>query len=1238
MANNPLLEALGKQDKKPGIWGSIKKAATGTLGNVLNTLSAPQQAIFKPARGIRRTLQGEGFDETIKGIGGGLGEAVQFAAGATLPGTGAFKNLGGPDINFTETIGAKKLPFGLETLGTFATDPLTYLTLGTGSAAKGAVKTAGEAGLKALTDDIARQGLKATLKAAPEAEDALRTAFTVQARAAGKEEGSKALAKTVERSMSALKRAQGGIGFRASVPGTQGRLGFHATAVKGETVRSIGEATKLAPLGRGIKASGPGKAVRHAIIPGARAADDPDVGLTAFGKFRDSLGNRSARQARMVDDAKAEWAAGVRAVNEVAPNKYNVADDALIGRALAEGEEARAALIAARPHLEPLVAAADRIRKNLGEEQFLNGVLGFDTTAAKAAASTRVARAGALAEGAEDVQKTLATQAKAASKNADEARKATEQLRAKRNDIRRLIPKKQAAATEAVAKVGAESDRLKGAAFKSALADEVAKAKEAIEQGYPPTGLTVGHNLPADPMLVRNATARAEQAVLDSPRLKSLTEAAAKAQAAHTDLVTQADQLKGIVRESGKLATGARKGSQILERQAARKGTQAAKGRALLRSANETLEKIPAGRSGMRDPETYLRRLPEPRAAKILKLDEETVSRLGQQVRGVGSAEQAANQARRIAGGYSPAEVNGMIEAIRTGSTQGLIPELLDDKAFMDIARKLVAASPDEPIKLFQEGAGLPLLARQAEGAKAIATRQLTDDLQTIKGASDKNIFMSEDAWKEALAADSSLAKYKEVSVPGVGKFRVPAGLEADVKGALRLMGHDESTLGFDKALQSWGQVWKTYATAMLPGGIPFAARNFRSNFYLGMLDGISPTDAVYKKSFEIMTQARKITKGKKFAEEIARDGLDPVLKRELGDEAFQLFDEAKKRGVLNKTFFDVDFKDPALSAKNLGIEGAKGPKQPLKFLSPSGKLAQRGRGLNEAVENHARFSNFIKNVDRTGSFEQAANRTKTVLFDYTDLTPLEQARLKNVVPFYTFMRKNIPQQYKTALSDPIRVKLPETISEAMTEPVDEDAPDYQRRGGSRVLNESLQKFLPSGLRGKVSTPDRPFHAAVDVLDPLMSLANIPFGKEGGAPEGWQSFMRQALEPVGGPAPGIMKFFQEEGAKKSAFTGGQLPEDSDAKARRAFDAMFPGVGRALRLSGSTNANLGGSEQARGSDMSAAEIMRFLAGIRADAAGAGTSKGTNPLLGGTKKNTNPLLGGKSSKKKNPLLGK
>jgi hypothetical protein len=122
--------------------GGVGKAVGKTLSPIGEALQAPQQGLFHLIQAGKDIYHGN--------AGGALGEVgnvgkAALAGVGVVPGAspiikGALHTAGvnteAPNINFTQTIGAKKLFPGLETLGSAVTDPWTYATLGLGPEAR----------------------------------------------------------------------------------------------------------------------------------------------------------------------------------------------------------------------------------------------------------------------------------------------------------------------------------------------------------------------------------------------------------------------------------------------------------------------------------------------------------------------------------------------------------------------------------------------------------------------------------------------------------------------------------------------------------------------------------------------------------------------------------------------------------------------------------------------------------------------------------------------------------------------------------------------------------------------------------------------------------------------------------------------------------------------------------------------------------------------------------------------
>ena len=230
----------------------------------------------------------------------------------------------------------------------------------------------------------------------------------------------------------------------------------------------------------------------------------------------------------------------------------------------------------------------------------------------------------------------------------------------------------------------------------------------------------------------------------------------------------------------------------------------------------------------------------------------------------------------------------------------------------------------------------------------------------------------------------------------------------------------DEGLKGMRDFWSWFTSVWKGWAT-MTPR---FHMRNAVSNHMQGFLkhgwDWMNPASQVKalvgtsyglnrNKYYEFLkgnmdltpTQAKMMletTVGGLTIRELAEIALekDVISQRTMGFDVEQTIGELLGRDTLEKSLKKPETYNPA-SRDFLGF--------------------RLSRGAGNIIENHARFMSFIKDFERAGgvntpgALEYASNEAKKWFLDYGDLTQFEQKVMKNVIPFYTWLRKNIANQ-----------------------------------------------------------------------------------------------------------------------------------------------------------------------------------------------------------------------------------
>ena len=256
----------------------------------------------------------------------------------------------------------------------------------------------------------------------------------------------------------------------------------------------------------------------------------------------------------------------------------------------------------------------------------------------------------------------------------------------------------------------------------------------------------------------------------------------------------------------------------------------------------------------------------------------------------------------------------------------------------------------------------------------------------------------------------------------------------------------DEGSKGILGAYDAVLNLWKGYATAVNPG---FHIRNAQSNAFQTALSGgikplLSPLNhakaaAVVASDTPILKNiAPAIGKVVKGANTVEVNGAKLTL-----PEVKELI---KKEGVLNTGWINADIPNYIGKQLDQGISGKLSP-QLLNPLSQKNALIQGGRAVGSGVENQARTFNFLSELKKTGDTKQAAKTVDKTLFDYRDVTPFEKIVLKRTIPFYTWLRKNVPLQAENIIRTPGKYAATNKALDSvrdLSEPVNEkNMPEY---------------------------------------------------------------------------------------------------------------------------------------------------------------------------------------------------
>lgn len=179
-----------------------------------------------------------------------------------------------------------------------------------------------------------------------------------------------------------------------------------------------------------------------------------------------------------------------------------------------------------------------------------------------------------------------------------------------------------------------------------------------------------------------------------------------------------------------------------------------------------------------------------------------------------------------------------------------------------------------------------------------------------------------------------------------------------------------------------------------------------------------------------------------------------------------ELVDIAKRRGIISESsraFTNDDFVLDILR-KDMRSKGRKAW-DAYSPLSSKNEVFRLGRNVSATVESSSRFQAFLMKIDEYTTMggitsksdfvlDAATQDAKRILLDYDDLTKGEREWAKNVIPFYTWIRKNLanqmfmlhnPQYWSRMAMTPKAIEL---LDDDNVEDDPSNLPEYMREDG----------------------------------------------------------------------------------------------------------------------------------------------------------------------------------------------
>jgi hypothetical protein len=138
-------------------------------------------------------------------------------------------------------------------------------------------------------------------------------------------------------------------------------------------------------------------------------------------------------------------------------------------------------------------------------------------------------------------------------------------------------------------------------------------------------------------------------------------------------------------------------------------------------------------------------------------------------------------------------------------------------------------------------------------------------------------------------------------------------------------------------------------------------------------------------------------------------------------------------------------------------------------------KLLDASRTAGSKLEGSSRFMLAYDSVARGMSPDEAFNRTRRYLIDYSEKSLLDES-MRDIVPFWTWMSRNLPLQIVNRWMNPKPYLIYEKFARNLNQELegDEVTPEYLRKGGAINLG-----------KGNYLVPDLPFSRIEDQISDL---------------------------------------------------------------------------------------------------------------------------------------------------------
>lgn len=235
---------------------------------------------------------------------------------------------------------------------------------------------------------------------------------------------------------------------------------------------------------------------------------------------------------------------------------------------------------------------------------------------------------------------------------------------------------------------------------------------------------------------------------------------------------------------------------------------------------------------------------------------------------------------------------------------------------------------------------------------------------------------------------------WKEIDIPGLEKAVVPAEIHERLANINKLLTNDKR---INKVLERWDKaysIWRRNVTVVNPA---FHLRQGIGNVFQNTLAGVTPK--YYTEAVNVLRNNKSVKIGGQTM------SADDIMKMAREDGVIGTGSTADYLTLLTEEL------GQRLNPGNIG--------QRLNPFSQHFVPGQVGRKVGEGVDDISRLAHYLFVLSKGGNRRIARESVIKHLYDYSNLTNFERVGMRTVMPFYAWMRNNLPFQIVQAAKRP---------------------------------------------------------------------------------------------------------------------------------------------------------------------------------------------------------------------------